>query len=263
MSKQSLMPTLLSFLLIKTTIELNEKTKIISLTSLDLEKIRNDILNNHNYHRKQHQVGSLSRSSDLESIAQKYAEKLASDGALSHSNALYNGEWMGENLCAQYYSVNGTEASEMWYNEVKDYNYNKPGFSSDTGHFTQVVWKDTTQIGCGAACNEKNFCPIVCNYFPGGNNGGTNEYAKNVFDIGDGSSSGSGGSSGSGSSTDDSSKNGNSEKSGGMSGVAIFFLVFFIIIVLAVGGFAVYHFVIQKKTVADLKDYLKYFTKKE
>lgn len=29
-----------------------------------------------------------------------------------------------------------------------DYNYASPGFASGTGHFTQVVWKATTEIGC-------------------------------------------------------------------------------------------------------------------
>jgi hypothetical protein len=29
------------------------------------------------------------------------------------------------------------------------YNWNAPGFSSATGHFTQVVWKATTEVGCG------------------------------------------------------------------------------------------------------------------
>lgn len=34
------------------------------------------------------------------------------------------------------------------YNEYSQYNYNYPGFSEATGHFTQVVWKATTQLGC-------------------------------------------------------------------------------------------------------------------
>ena len=27
-------------------------------------------------------------------------------------------------------------ATDMWYGEVKDYKYDKPGFAMDTGHFT-------------------------------------------------------------------------------------------------------------------------------
>ena len=135
---------------------------------------------------------------------------------------------MGENLYSSS-SVDGTKASESWYSEVKNYNYNNPGFGMNTGHFTQLVWKSTTKIGCGAACNNSGFCAVVCNYYPGGNFGGTDDYAKNVLELKE-----------------------------GMSGVAIFFLVFFIIILLAVGGFAVYHFLIKKKSFGDLKEYWEY-----
>ena len=33
--------------------------------------------------------------------------------------------------------------------ELKDYNFNKPGFDMKTGHFIQVVWKNTTKVGYG------------------------------------------------------------------------------------------------------------------
>ena len=35
---------------------------ITQINSLDLEKIRSEILDNHNYHRKKHQVDPLTRS---------------------------------------------------------------------------------------------------------------------------------------------------------------------------------------------------------
>lgn len=55
----------------------------------------------------------------------------------------------------------------MWYNEVKDYDYSKPGFSMKTGHFTQVVWKGTKRVGCGrTACNGHPL--ITCEYAPAG-----------------------------------------------------------------------------------------------
>ena len=41
---------------------------IIQIYSLDVEKIRSDILTNHNYHRKRHQVDELERNSELINI---------------------------------------------------------------------------------------------------------------------------------------------------------------------------------------------------
>jgi hypothetical protein len=52
----------------------------------------------------------------------------------------------------------------MWYNEVKDYNFNNPGFGGSTGHFTQLVWVGTTELGCGVAISNSNKIYGVCNY---------------------------------------------------------------------------------------------------
>ena len=34
--------------------------------------------------------------------------------------------------------LTGESATDSWYSEIKDYKFNKPGFNSKTGHFTQV-----------------------------------------------------------------------------------------------------------------------------
>ncbi len=73
----------------------------------------------------------------------------------------------------------------MWYNgEISqfpsnDYGMDNPDMSNfeGFGHYTQLVWKDTQQVGC-----YSNFCPkgtiytdmdswlTVCNYYPAGMN---------------------------------------------------------------------------------------------
>ena len=35
--------------------------------------------------------------------------------------------------------MTGKYATEMWYSEVKDYDFQKPEFTTKTGHFTQVL----------------------------------------------------------------------------------------------------------------------------
>ena len=151
----------------------------VKSSTLDLKQIRREILANHNYHRAIHQAGKLTRDKEIEKIAQQYSKELAKRDVMEHSSNGY-----GENL---YYCgsssgicVTGVKASERWYEEIKDYDYNNPVFSGTTGHFTQLVWKGSQKIGCGAACNEKNKCYVTCNYSPAGNYEG--RFASNVLE---------------------------------------------------------------------------------
>ena len=51
-----------------------------------------------------------------------------------------------------------------------------PRFSSGAGHYTQVVWADTEELGCGMVYYKGNSfyeTLIVCNYAKGGNIQGT------------------------------------------------------------------------------------------
>lgn len=67
----------------------------------------------------------------------------------------------------------------MWYNEIEKYDFNRPGFSGETGHFTQVVWKDSKQLGVGYATANNGFAVCVANYFPAGNFEG--QFPENVL----------------------------------------------------------------------------------
>ena len=136
----------------------------------DLEQVRKDLLDRHNLYRAKHQADNLERLAALETIAQAYSEKLATLGYLVHSGNTLNGNYIGENL---YFGYNagylGTKPVDAWYDEIKDYDFAKSEFSSATGHFTQVVWKNSKQVGCGVACNVQEYCYVTCNYYPGGN----------------------------------------------------------------------------------------------
>merc|ERR1712023_514855 len=53
----------------------------------------------------------------------------------------------GENLaCCKGKPMTGEAATKQWYNEIKDFDFDKKTFSHKTGHFTQVVWKESIEI---------------------------------------------------------------------------------------------------------------------
>jgi hypothetical protein len=98
----------------------------------------------HNIYRDQHCVPPASRSADLQREAQDWANRCT----FSHSGVANRGEnlyWgpAGTNLDSNWAAV------RWWYNEINQYNFGNPGFSQKTGHFTQVIWRDSALIGCG------------------------------------------------------------------------------------------------------------------
>jgi len=73
----------------------------------------------------------------------------------------------------------GKVATQSWYDEMKFYNYGRPGFSSQTGHFTQVIWKGSTKLGVGIGfSSDKRKVYVVANYSPPGNYQG--QFPQNV-----------------------------------------------------------------------------------
>jgi uncharacterized protein YkwD len=120
----------------------------------------------HNRYREKHCAKPLTWSPQLAADAQKWADTLKAKGCMfGHSGSKH-----GENLAA---GTSGAmppeEVVRMWYDEVKIYDFKKPtGFSMETGHFTQVVWTDTTQVGCGMS-QCKGMDIWVCQYEKPGN----------------------------------------------------------------------------------------------
>ena len=120
-----------------------------SISGTDFQK---SALDAHNNYRAKHHVGKLVLNQELCDIAQKYAEELARTGNFAHSGNSFHDDNMGENLFACYgMKITGKMMTDDWYNEVNQYNFNNPGYISGTGHFTQIVWKGSKQVGFGYA----------------------------------------------------------------------------------------------------------------
>lgn len=132
------------------------------------------LLDAHNQRRAEHCAPPLAWSPELAATAQAWADSLRDRGcAFEHSQSN-----LGENLAAGTEgTLDGEAVTEMWYAEVRGFDFRRGGFSMETGHFTQVVWAATERVGCGIAqCNGMDVW--VCNYDPPGNLEGA--YRENV-----------------------------------------------------------------------------------
>ncbi|KAB8318710.1 hypothetical protein SD81_014885 [Tolypothrix campylonemoides VB511288] len=127
-----------------------------------------EILNAHNKYRAEVGVQPLQWSEDLAASAQQWANHLAQTGTFQHSRS-------GENLAlgsTGTFSV--TQLVDIWGGEKKDFrngifpNVSSTGNWQHVGHYTQIVWRNTTSVGGGLARGNGNDI-LVCHYNPVGN----------------------------------------------------------------------------------------------
>merc|ERR1719204_699742 len=88
-------------------------------------------------------------------------------------------KYMGQNLAAGWPTRSWKSSIKSWDEEKKDYHFcaNSATPNKMVGHYTQVVWQETTHVGCGKAkCATIKSSPhstsgelITCNYWPSGN----------------------------------------------------------------------------------------------
>ena len=170
---------------------------LIIAEKLNTDKVNEVLLAQHNKYRKMHNVPELVLDNELIKLAQDYSAALAykkndefSKYSVSPSGAKNkNKENLGENIftCTSVlktncYDITSTKPVDVWYNEIKNYNFSEPGFNIDSSHFSQLIWKETTKIGCGAsvADDEVTF-KVVCNYYKAGNILNKEKFEENVL----------------------------------------------------------------------------------
>lgn len=128
----------------------------------------NAITAHHNKVRADVGVGPMTWSNELAAYAQQWAEQLAISGCrMKHRSPNAYGENLFQGTFAAFTAV---DAAKAWETEKKDY---RGGVLTEAnwapaGHYTQMVWRQTTQLGCGQAICS-NTLIVACNYHPGGN----------------------------------------------------------------------------------------------
>ncbi|PFX19615.1 Golgi-associated plant pathogenesis-related protein 1 [Stylophora pistillata] len=160
-----------------------------------LDPFSQDCLDAHNNYRAKHGVPPLMWSRDLAEGAQNWADQLASTDSLQHDEVAIQNRKMGENLA--YFQpavpkcegamvdncVNCREMVQRWYDEIKNYDFDKGGPKAARGaykHFSQLIWANTAELGVGTAVSKRYGFITVARYRPTGNDGGFEEFIRNV-----------------------------------------------------------------------------------
>ena len=146
----------------------------------------NQLVQYHNKVRKEVGVGPVKWSPTVAKFAQEWANEVAKTGNLGHRPEI--GAWKqkyGENMAWGFGGNYGVlTGAKSWYDEKRFYTPGTP-IPKDVAsfkalHYTQMVWKDTTEIGAGKAViqkgDKKGWLVIVCNYNPRGNYIGKKPY---------------------------------------------------------------------------------------
>jgi len=152
-----------------------------------LNDFQRDMLAAHNAVRARSLPGSaealppLKWSSEAEKVAAAWAEKCVFEHNPGRGR-------MGENLSAATMNMWTTREVVLdWASEEEDYDYasNTCAPGKVCGHYTQLVWRETTHVGCVVRVCSKNSpwgaeVPTwklwVCNYTPPGNIEGEKPY---------------------------------------------------------------------------------------
>ncbi len=136
----------------------------------------------HNHWRAAVGVPPLTYSAELATASQKWADHLQRSNHCRMQHSKPEGRY-GENLYwgsavewsngkRELQQVSSTTVVDDWAGERKDYDYatNRCATGKACGHYTQVVWRTTTTVGCAVAvCEDSREQVWVCRYQPPGN----------------------------------------------------------------------------------------------
>ena len=146
----------------------------MGISSSDLfnfNKFKQTFMDLLNEKRRIHKVGTLYENYDISKIAKIHAEKLADQSNFSMGPKFYKDEKLGEIVYIISGSIPKAEnVINSWYNQSKNFNWEDPQQNKGiVAHFSQMLWRDTKEVGIAFEKTSKGKYYIVANFWPCGN----------------------------------------------------------------------------------------------
>ena len=129
------------------------------------QSLAHDMLTAHNAVRARVATAPLVWSDRLATRAQQWADLLHARRQFVHRPHSPFGENLFEILGA---SASAAQVVDAWAEESRDYDYRSNRCHGVCGHYTQVIWNNTKEVGCAVARGEGREV-WVCDYDPPGN----------------------------------------------------------------------------------------------
>ena len=140
----------------------------------------------HNRIRADVGVGPMTWDPQLAAIAAAWIAQCrdqdAPIGLIDHNPNRSQGypTYVGENVYGSSGTATGVAATRSWEGEKANYDAatNTCAAGRVCGHYTQIVWRNSTKLGCAIGdCPGLTYrSSVVCNYGPGGNISGQRPY---------------------------------------------------------------------------------------
>ncbi|KAI4985536.1 hypothetical protein ZWY2020_018171 [Hordeum vulgare] len=153
---------------------------LVSAMAVTAQNSPDDFVDAHNAARAEVGLGKVTWNATVAAYAQDYAEQRRGDCQLIHGvnrpygENLYGGDGFGTTWTA-------ANAVSSWVSEKQYYDHGSNSCSAPADkscmHYTQVVWRNSTAIGCARViCASGNGVFIICSYSPPGNYPGVSPY---------------------------------------------------------------------------------------
>src|SRR3954451_1583490 len=128
------------------------------------DAMQRDMLAAHNAVRSKVGVPPLAWSDELARAAQQWADRLIAEKRFDHRPKSKFGENMFEMRGAQ---ATAAKVAERWAAEASNFDLKSNKCKGVCGHYTQMVWRDTKEVGCAVSRAAAARCGSASTRRPG------------------------------------------------------------------------------------------------